>query len=138
MIFKERRDEQTQAIIDAATAVHAELGHGFLEPVYQEALEREFKLQAVPYSREHGLPIFYRGTALETVYRADFICYGEVLVELKALKTLSGNEELQIMNCMKAAKLEKGVLLNFGGPRLEYKRFVYSRPKENPPAESVK
>jgi len=136
MIFKERRDEQTYAIIGAAMAVHAELGHGFLESVYQEALEREFKLQSIPYSREHGLPIFYRGTALDTVYRADFICYGEIIVELKALKALSGSEESQIMNYMKAAKLEKGLLLNFGGPQLEYKRFIYSRPKENPQSGS--
>ena len=132
MIFKERRDEQIEAIVGAAMAVHVELGHGFLEPVYQEALEREFKLQGIPYSREHGLPIFYRGSALETVYPADFICYGEIIVELKVLKVLSVNEESQLMNYMKAAKLEKGLLLNFGAPRFEYKRFVYSRPKANP------
>ena len=132
MIFKERRDEQIEAIVNAAMAVHAELGHGFLEPVYQEALEREFNLRAIPQSREQGLPIFYRGAALDTVYPADFICYGEIIVELEILKILSVNEESQIMNRMKAAKLEKGLLLNFGGPRFEYKRFVYSRPKANP------
>ena len=98
----EKRDEQTYAIIGAAMAVHGELGHGFLEPVYQEALEREFVARSIPCEREYPLPIHYRGKPLNTTYRADFVCHGSLIVELKAL------------------------LLNFGSQRLEYKRLVFN------------
>lgn len=110
-------------------AVHTELGHGFLEAVYQEALESEFKARGIPYAREHELPIHYRDKLLKTAYRADFICHGEVLVELKALQKLSGSEESQVINYLKASRLHKALLLNFGAPRLEYKRFVWNQNK---------
>ena len=118
------KDPETYAIIGAAMAVHAELGHGFLEPVYQEALEQEFIARRIPYSREHNLPIFYRGKQLNTVYRADFLCYGKIIIELKALQRLSGVEESQVLNYLKAARLNKALLINFGPPRLEYNRFI--------------
>jgi GxxExxY protein len=117
-------DSQTYAIIGAAMAVHRELGHGFLEAVYQEALEREFKHQGIPYGREVDLNILYRGDKLDTHYRADFVCYDSVIVELKALSKLSSNEHSIILNYLKASKMERGLLINFGAPSLEHKRFV--------------
>jgi len=119
-------DPETYAIIGAAMAVHAELGHGFLEPVYQAALEQEFLAQRIPFRREVEIPVSYKGKSLEVSYRADFVCFGRVIVELKALQKLSGIEESQALNYLKATSLERGLLINFGTPSLQHKRFVLS------------
>jgi len=115
----------TYSIIGSAMTVHRELGNGFLEAVYQAALEREFQYQSVPYEREKQLPVFYRGEVIAQ-YKADFVCYGQVIVELKALQKLSGTEESQIIHYLKASGLHRGLLINFGTRSLEYKRFVFN------------
>jgi GxxExxY protein len=124
------RDPKTFAIIGAAMEVHRELGSGFLEAVYQEALALEFDQRRIPYQPQAELLIFYKNQRLKTIYKADFICYETVIVELKALARLSGTEEAQIINYLKATDFEIGLLLNFGTPSLEYKRFAYT--KRNP------
>ena len=131
------RDKQTYAIIGAAMTVHGELGNGFLEAVYQEALECEFQLQQVPYEREKRLLVHYRGKVLNAQYQADFVCFGNVIVELKALGQISGNEDAQLINYLKSARLNRGLLINFGAPSLQYKRFVYNLRKSAASADKL-
>ena len=117
-------DEQTFAIIGAAMAVHRKLGHGFLVAVYQEAMAIELAHQGIPYAREVELPIQYRGQQLSTGYRVDFLCFEEVIVELKALDRLTTREDAQVINYLKASGKPRGLLLNFGNRSLEQKRLV--------------
>jgi GxxExxY protein len=120
------RDKETYVIIGAAMTVHRELGCGFLEAVYQDTLEKEFQLLNIPYNREVKLPIYYRGEQLNSNYKADFICFNSVIVELKALQRLSGTEESQVINYLKASNLHRALLLNFGTKSLQHKRFVFN------------
>ena len=119
-----KQDEQTYVIIGAAMTVHKELGFGFLEAVYQEALAIEFARESIPCIREVGLPIQYRGQFLGTVYKADFLCFDTIIVELKAIDGLTSRDEAQLLNYLKASGKKKGLLLNFGARSLEYKRMV--------------
>jgi len=123
-ISADKRDSETYAIIGAAMKVHGELGCGFLEAVYQEALEREFQIQAIPHIREVELPVFYRDVRLKAYYKADFICFDTIIVELKALSNISGIEEAQVINYLKASGKNKALLINFGARQLQYKRLV--------------
>jgi GxxExxY protein len=119
-------DPRTFAIIGAAMEVHRHLGCGFAEPIDQDALEIEFGLRGLPFQREDEVAIVYKEQVLRSKYKPDFICFGEVIVELKAVSTLSGTEELQILNYLKATGFKVGLLLNFGNPSLEFYRYVWS------------
>ena len=120
------RDEQTYAIIGAAMEVHRELSHGFLEAVYQEALEHEFIARAIPYQREVELPVCYKGKKLACGYRADFICLGNIIVEIKALAELTSAHDSQVINYLKATGKNRALILNFGAPSLQHKRLVHN------------
>jgi GxxExxY protein len=125
-----QNDPRTHEIIGAAMEVHKVLGAGFLEIVYQEALSIEFANRNIQFKKEVDLPVYYKGVKLSTSYRADFLCYEGVIVELKALSELGGKEESQIINYLKATGLETGLLINFGASSLDFKRFIFN--KKNP------
>jgi GxxExxY protein len=118
------RDPQTSAIIAAAIEVHRLLGRGFLEYVYRTPLELELLDRGIPYKREVQYPIIYKGRRTGIAFRVDLVCYGEVIVELKAMKQLTGAERAQTINYLRASGLKRALLLNFGTPLLGIERFV--------------
>jgi GxxExxY protein len=113
-------------IIGCCMEVHKELGCGFLEAVYQEALEYELMGNKIPFDREVELAISYKGHHLDKKYYADFICFDEVIVELKAVSSLTGIHYSQVLNYLKATGKQIGLLVNFGAKSLEYKRVIYN------------
>lgn len=115
---------ESWAIRGAALEVHKHLGCGFLEKVYQEALEEEFKLSGVPYEREAKITIQYKGKTLKQEYFADFICYGKIIVELKAVSEIDKSHRSQVLNYLKATGYELGFLFNFGEPSLKTERLI--------------
>lgn len=117
--------EESYKIVGAAFKVYNGLGHGFLEAVYQEALEIEFQKQGIPYEREKELKIFYDGTELKQTYKADFVCFGKIIVELKAVSALDDAHRSQVYNYLHATNYKLGLLINFGCPdELENERIV--------------
>lgn len=122
LIFK----EEVFAIVGAAMEVHTTLGPGFLEPVYQEALEIESRTRDLPFVSQKTLQIRYKEHVLKKEYIADLIYFEKIVVELKALDRLSGREESQLLNYLKATGMKVGVLINFGSySKLEWKRLVF-------------
>jgi GxxExxY protein len=121
LIFK----DEVYSIMGAAMDVHRELGSGFLESVYQEALEMELTRRQVPFESQKNIRITYKGETLKKEFIADLICFGKILVELKAQDSLSGREEAQVLNYLKATSIKLGLVINFGShPKLEWKRLV--------------
>ena len=117
--------EESYKIVGAAFNVYNKLGHGFLEAVYQEALEIEFKKQGIPYEREKELKITYDGVELKATYKADFVCYGKIIVELKAVSYLEDSHRAQVYNYLHATGFKLGLLMNFGNSdELEKERIV--------------
>ena len=116
--------DEVYAIVGAAMEVHNELKDGFLEPIYQEALEIELANREIPFSPQQGIPIQYKDQQLKKSYVADFLAFEKIIIEIKALDHLSGREEAQLLNYLKASGMELGLLINFGGKKLEWKRMV--------------
>ncbi len=116
--------EESYKIIGACMEVHKKLGCGFLESVYSEALEIEFKKSEIPYEREKKLPVFYGDVPLKKYFKADFVCYNSIILELKATKFIIEADHRQTVNNVKATKFQLGLLINFGTPSLTYKRIV--------------
>ena len=115
---------ESYLIIGACMEVHKKLGCGFLESVYAEALELEFSKANISFEREKKLPVFYEDKPLNKYFRADFVCYNSIILELKATKYLIEADRKQTLNNVKATKFNLGLLINFGTPSLTYKRIV--------------
>ena len=117
--------DESYNIVGAAFHVYNKLGFGFLEAVYQEALEIEFQKRNIPYEREKELNIIYDGVQLKQTYKADFVCYGKIIVELKAVSELDDAHRSQVYNYLHATGYRLGLLLNFGcSDELEKERIV--------------
>ena len=118
------KDEVYQ-IVGAALDVYYQLGRGFLEPVYQEAVEVELRRRGLPFQAQCPVTIYYKQQPLEKLYVADFVCFDQIIAELKACERLTGSDEAQLLNYLKATRKRVGLLLNFGSAvRLEWKRYV--------------
>lgn len=122
LLFK----DEVYNIVGAAMEVSNELGFGFLEAVYQEALAIEFRRRNIPFEEHKPIKIRYKNMVLNKEYIPDFYCYNQIIVEIKAVKQMTNMEEAQLLNYLKASGCRVGVLLNFGAPKLEWKRFVSS------------
>lgn len=116
--------DESYKIIGACMEVHKKLGSGFLESVYSEALELEFKKVAIPYEREKKLSVYYEDKPLSKYFRADFVCFKSIILELKATKFLIDADRKQTLNNVRATKFKLGLLINFGATSLTYKRIV--------------
>jgi GxxExxY protein len=120
--------EEVYAVVGAAIEVHRELGAGFLEAVYQAAMERELTTRGIAFESQRELVVLYKGQPLGKSYVCDLLCFGNVLVELKAMDRLTGREEAQVINHLKAAGLPVGLLINFGSHgKLEWRRLINSQ-----------
>ncbi len=117
-------EEETYKIIGACFEAHKTLGHGFLEAVYQEALEMEFQLRNIPYQREKMLYINYKERQLKKHYVADFVCYDKIIIETKAISDLTSKDESQILNYVKATNFKLGLLIYFGKTSVQKKRII--------------
>ena len=116
--------EESYKTVGAAMEVHKQLGNGFLEAVYQEALSLEFEEQGVPFEKEKQIEIYYKDLLLEKKYRADFVCYDKIIIELKSVSTLTPEHESQILNYLNATEIRLWILINFGSKSLYFKRIV--------------
>ena len=119
--------EESYKIIGACMKVHRELGSGFLEAVYDEALKKEFMKSEIPFKSQVKLKVFYEGEQLKKYYIADFICYDKIILEIKSVNQVPVVFYAQIKNYLTATKMELGMLINFGQPSLVYKRILNTK-----------
>lgn len=117
-------EQETYKIIGACMEVHKKMGSGFLESVYHEVLAKEFLKEEIPFEEQKKLNLFYEGEKLDKYFKADFLCYDKIIVELKSVSFLNKNLENQVINYLKATNKEVGLLINFGEKSLKWKRFI--------------
>ena len=120
----------TGEIIGTAMEVHSQLGPGFLESVYEEALAVEFELKGIKFQKQKELPVFYKGRTIKQ-FVCDFVVENKVIVELKAVKQIGEIEKLQVINYLKASGYEIGLLFNFGDKSLEWKRLINTKSEKS-------
>lgn len=117
--------EESYKIMGACFEVYKEKGCGFTEPVYQECLQIELQRQGIPFVAQPILELEYKGTKLEQYFKPDFVCFGVIVVELKALSNLVDEHRAQVLNYLHALNFRLGLLVNFGHyPKVEYERIV--------------
>ena len=117
--------DEVYAVVGAAIEVHRELGPGFLESIYQEAMEIELSSRNVPFVAQQPIAVQYKGVTLKKQFFADLVCFEQIIVEIKALAHLSGTEQAQLLNYLKGTGFPIGILINFGSHgKLEWKRLV--------------
>ena len=130
--------DECYRIIGACFEVYKDKGCGFLEPVYQECLKIEFEFQRLPAVSQPQLGLSYRGRTLRQRYQPGFICYAEVILELKAVSALADEHRAQVLNYLSATGIRLGLLVNFGHhPGLEWERIVNTRARQCPPTVPV-
>ncbi|HNQ14376.1 MAG TPA: GxxExxY protein [Pyrinomonadaceae bacterium] len=117
--------QEVYDVVGAAIEVHTVLGHGFLEPVYQEAMQFELTSRVIPWIAQQELSLHYKDNKLSKTYVPDFVCFEQIIVEIKALSCLTSREVGQLINYLRITGLRVGLLINFGSVgRLEWQRFV--------------
>jgi GxxExxY protein len=125
LLFK----NEVYRIIGACLAVHSDKGNGYAEPVYQDCMEIELPLHDIPFDAQRNFTIHHRGILLRHTYTPDLLCYDQIIVELKAAKSLTDEHRAQVINYLKVTGLSLGLLVNFGSPgRLEWERIILTRP----------
>ncbi len=117
-------ENETEKIIKACMNVFNELGNGFLEAVYQEALAIEFGIMNIPFKKEAKIEVYYKGNKLNKEYYADFICYDKIIIELKCVSRLVNANKAQVLNYLHGTKLAVGLLVNFGESSLKWERLT--------------
>ena len=118
-------EDETYQVLGACFEVYNEMGRGFLESVYQECLEVEPTSHGIPFKAQQPIALVFKGQNLQRTFTPDLLCFGKVVVELKAVRRLAADHRAQLINYLKACRLEVGLLVNFGSyPQLEYERIV--------------
>jgi len=116
--------ELSERVIKACMLVHSELGSGFLESVYSDALEYEFKELQVPYKRELDVQVIYKGIPLDRHFRIDYLCYDKIILELKAVDLILPIHKVQLLNYLKLSRHMLGFVVNFGSASLQWERIA--------------
>ena len=124
--------EESYAIVGACFEVYKSMGCGFLESVYQECMEIELEQRSIPFVPKPYLQLCYRGRALSQTYQPDIVCYGKIVIELKALSNLADEHRAQLLNYLHATHMQLGLLINFGHyPKLEYERIALTTKQQS-------